>query len=265
MYLRTENLTIGYAHTQVQTGLNLQVQAGNFICMLGRNGCGKSTLLRTIAGLQPPIAGRVSICHESEEIDLTVVSAAAKSRLLALVLTEHLSVDNTRVREVVAMGRYPYTDFLGALSDADNRIIDEAISEVGISQKADSYFNELSDGEKQRVMIAKSLAQQTPVILLDEPTSFLDLPNRIKTMLLLRRLAHEQQKIIITSTHEHELALQEADTLWLMQPGNGIIVGSPQRLIESKAFQTAFQDDSFSFESVDGDLKLRLKTDWHDN
>ena len=196
--------------------------------MLGRNGCGKSTLLRTLAGLQPPLAGT----FETADV--------------AVVLTDRLSLENTTVREVVAMGRYPYTSFLGGLTPEDNRIIDEAINDIFQDSKISRLqdFNALSDGEKQRVLIAKALAQQTPVILLDEPTAHLDLPNRILVLQLLRRLAHEQSKTILISTHELDLALRLSDRILLLSD-SGAELDTADNLKARDAFTKAFEMNIF--------------------
>ena len=171
------------------------------VCMLGPNGCGKSTLLRTLAGLQPALSGEYRI--QSTEY--------RQEKSVALVLTERLSMDNTTVHDVVALGRYPYSSFLDGLKAEDEQIIEEALQQVGFDLSSFSFhlspFNAHSDGEKQRILIAKALAQQTPIILLDEPTAHLDLPHRILILRLLRNLAHEQNKTILISTHELDLAL----------------------------------------------------------
>ena len=258
MLLQTNTLTIGYPGNVVQTDLNLQTQAGQMICMLGKNGCGKSTLLRTLAGLQPSIKGEIFLSDSDNLINLNELSAQQRSKLLALVLTERLSMDNTTVHDVVAMGRYPYSSFLGGLTEADEEQILTALEQVNIAAKKDRFFNELSDGEKQRVLIAKALAQQTPLILLDEPTAHLDLPNRIRIMLLLRQLVHTEGKCVIISTQELDLALQTADKIWLMSPQQGIETGVPNELISSGVFQNAFQDDNFSFLNDNGTLRIKL-------
>ena len=207
--------------------------------MLGPNGCGKSTLLRTLAGLQPAIEGEFRIQHSDVR--------SQTSKEVALVLTERLSMDNTTVHDVVAMGRYPYTSFLGGLTAEDERIIAESLEKVGFGQSIGrSFFNAHSDGEKQRILIAKALAQQTPIILLDEPTAHLDLPHRILVLRLLRQLAHEQGKTVLISTHELDLALALSDRILLMTPGKGVQLDTAENLRKSDAFTHAFGMDIFS-------------------
>ena len=234
--IKCENLTVGYGSRVIQHDLSFTLADGELVALLGANGCGKSTLLRTLAGLQPALAGTYSLLPLSES-----GLSARRSKYIALVLTERLSVDSATVRDVVAMGRYPYTSFLGTLTAADNRIVNEAMQQVGVADLAGTFYNDHSDGEKQRILIAKALAQQTPVILLDEPTAHLDLPSRIKTLNLLRSIAHEQNKTILISTHELDLALRTADRVLLMYAKNeGIALDTPQNLIHADAFTKAF-------------------------
>ena len=200
--------------------------------MLGANGCGKSTLLRTLAGLQPALSGEYT---------------RSDAKHIALVLTERLSMENTTVHDVVAMGRYPYTSFLGGLSAEDEAIIAQALAQVGFADTkvGETMFNAHSDGEKQRILIAKAIAQQTPIILLDEPTAHLDLPHRILILRLLRQLAHEQGKTVLISTHELDLALALSDRILLMTPKKGILLDSAENLKKTDAFTSAFGMDIF--------------------
>ena len=226
----------------VQRDLNFELHHGEMVCMLGPNGCGKSTLLRTLAGLQPTLAGSFEITNSP----LPIANSAKEASQIALVLTERLSLENTTVHDVVAMGRYPYTSFLGGLSQADEQIIEQSLLDVGLSGSAHTFFNDHSDGEKQRTLIAKALAQQTPIILLDEPTAHLDLPNRIRVLQLLRRVAREQKKTILISTHELDLAIKLSDRIMLMTPQQGIQLDQPDKLREQDAFTKAFGMDIFN-------------------
>ena len=245
--ISTNNLTIGYQNTRggeptiIQRNLSFSLRAGEMVCMLGPNGCGKSTLLRTLAGLQE---GVVSSEYRVVSSEYRVVSSENK---IALVLTERLSMENTTVHDVVALGRYPYTSFLDGLSADDERIIAESLEQVGVPpHEMHTFFNAHSDGEKQRILIAKALAQQTPIILLDEPTAHLDLPHRILILRLLRRLAHEQGKTILISTHELELALSLSDRILLMFPkGQGVRLDTAEKLRAEDAFTQAFGMDVF--------------------
>lgn len=218
--------------------------------MLGPNGAGKSTLLRTLAGLQPALAGEISFPGAEAQGE-----PIRRERLLSLVLTERLSLDRMTIRDVVAMGRYPYTTMLAALTTRDEQVITESLASVGIQPREaddaeqpvlrdDTLFSSLSDGERQRVMIAKALAQTTPIILLDEPTAHLDLPNRIRIFQLLRRLSHEQGKTILISTHELDLALQMADRVLLVSP-QGVQLATAEKLLAQDAFTQAFGLDIF--------------------
>ena len=244
MSISTNNLTIGYGRHIVQRDLNFDLHAGEMVCMLGPNGCGKSTLLRTLAGLQPALSGTFTISNNPYPLGETPSSSEASS--IALVLTERLSLENTTVHDVVAMGRYPYTSFLGGLSSIDEQIIEQSLRDVGLDGVGHTYFNDHSDGEKQRTLIAKALTQETPIILLDEPTAHLDLPNRIRILQLLRRVAREQNKTILISTHELELAIQLSDRIMLMTPQLGIQLDTSTNLREQDAFTAAFGMDIFN-------------------
>jgi iron complex transport system ATP-binding protein len=254
--LHTENLAIGYlknkAELVVQSQLNVSLNAGELVCVIGQNGCGKSTLLRTLAGLQNSISGHVYL----GDVLLQKMKLHQKARTLALVLTDIVQIENTRVSDLVKMGRQPYSNWWGSLCDEDVRIVDNAIDMVHLTHKANFMLNELSDGERQRAMIAKALAQDTPLVLLDEPTAHLDLPNRVEIMLLLHDLAHRTKKSFLISTHELDIALQAADHIWLMEVGGGIRCGVPEDLVLQGYFNAAFQSKSYYFNTTNGNFSM---------
>lgn len=207
--ITTNRLTVGYRGHRVVEDISLSLPCGRLVCLLGPNGAGKSTLLRTLCGFQPPIAGTVTISGS----DITTMSAAEVARLVSVVLTDRPLTPSLTAAEMVGMGRAPYTGFWGRLSDDDRRLISEAMQTVGIASLATRRMGRLSDGERQKVMIAKALAQHTPVIVLDEPTAFLDYPSKVAVMKTLARLAHDEGKTILMSTHDLELAAQLGDEL----------------------------------------------------
>ncbi len=227
-----EDLIIGYKSRQgvhtVAKGITACIFSGQLTCLLGRNGVGKSTLLRTLSGFQPKLGGRIHLLGQA----LEDYSARQLAQTLGVVLTERPDVQLMQVRQLVAMGRSPYTGFWGGLDDADEEVVSNAISQVGIDFLAERDVSTLSDGERQKVMIAKALAQQTPIICLDEPTAFLDYPSKVDTLLLLRRLCREMGKTIFLSTHDMELALQVADCVWLMEAGGQLNIGTPRKLAD---------------------------------
>lgn len=207
--ITTTHLTIGYHGHRVVEDISLSLPCGRLVCLLGPNGAGKSTLLRTLCGFQPPIAGTVTISGNN----ITTMSAAEVARLVSVVLTDRPLTPSLTAAEMVGMGRAPYTGFWGRLSDDDRRLVSEAMQTVGIDSLATRRMGRLSDGERQKVMIAKALAQHTPVIVLDEPTAFLDYPSKVAVMKTLARLAHDEGKTILMSTHDLELAAQLGDEL----------------------------------------------------
>lgn len=207
--ITTNRLTVGYRGHRVVEDISLSLPCGRLVCLLGPNGAGKSTLLRTLCGFQPPIEGTVTISGS----DITTMSAAEVARLVSVVLTDRPLTPSLTVAEMVGMGRAPYTGFWGRLSDDDRRLVSESMQTVGIAPLATRRMGRLSDGERQKVMIAKALAQHTPVIVLDEPTAFLDYPSKVAVMKTLARLAHDEGKTILMSTHDLELAAQLGDEL----------------------------------------------------
>ena len=211
--IELRHLTVGYGEKAVLSDINQSLEAGSLVCLLGSNGVGKSTLLRTLAGFQPPLAGKVLL----EGKDLASLTLSERSKAVSVVLTERVEVPYMKVADLVGMGRSPYTGFFGTLTKEDNAIVSEAIEMVGIADLAARTIDTLSDGERQKAMLAKALAQQTPVILLDEPTAFLDFHAKISTLRLMLRLAHETGKTILMSTHDVEMALRLSDILWIVQ------------------------------------------------
>lgn len=215
------DVTIGYHRRVVAEGLSAHIVGGQLTCLVGRNGTGKSTLLRTIAGFQPPLAGTVTLSVDGREQVLASAAAAGdaprplsqaqRARLISVVLTERPALQRLSAFQLAAMGRMPYTGFFGRLTAADRTIVTDALAQVGISALSGRDVVTLSDGERQKVMIARALAQQTPVILLDEPTAFLDYESRVGCFRLLRQLAHDQGKIVLLSTHDMDQVHQFAD------------------------------------------------------
>lgn len=254
--LYTQNLSIGYKTKEgvfaLKENLDIKIHNGELVCLIGPNGCGKSTLMRTIAGLQKPLDGNTFI----SEINLKELKPHKYARLLSLVLTDKINSGALTVHDIVSIGRYPYINYFAKLSAKDNAIINEALAKVHLTDYIHRFFSELSDGEKQRVLIAKALAQDTPLIMLDEPTAHLDLPNRVEIMNILKRLAKETNKAILLSTHELDLALQTADTIWLMNRQNAIISGTPEDLVLTGAFEKVFKGNAFEFDKYTGAFKV---------
>lgn len=229
MNLILDNLITGYGHKTVSCGLNAILQEGRLTCLLGPNGSGKSTLLRTISGAQRPLSGSVT---------------KTDSHTLSIVLTSRIDVAQLHAWDVVAMGRHPYTGYFGKLTALDDEIILEAMQTTGTLDLRNRNMTSLSDGEAQKVMIAKALAQQTPVILLDEPSAFLDFPSKVSLMLMMRNLAHNHGKTILLSTHDVSLALKTADTLWLMNTDGTMHTGTAQQLSSTGDIATFLGDSA---------------------
>lgn len=225
--LTLSDLAIGYAGHRVASGLNAELRGGELTCLVGRNGTGKSTLLRTIAAFQPPLAGSVTLCGR----DVSAMSRRRMAHTVSVVLTGRPDVREMTAREVVALGRSPYTGLWGRLRDEDRLVVDDAIRRAGIEAIAPRRLATLSDGECQKVMIAKALAQETAVILLDEPTAFLDYPSKAATLRLMASIAHEGRAVLL-STHDMEMALAMADRLWVMTATHRLCCGTRQELAD---------------------------------
>lgn len=255
--LHTQALSIGYPSRGgsamcLAEGLNLSLQPGKLVCLLGRNGAGKSTLIRTLAALHLPLTGTLLWGSEAPR-DMT---ARARARYAAVVLTHNESLGIMTSEEVVALGRYPHTDWLGKLSKRDRQVIDRVFENTGASAYRHRIVETLSDGERQRVFIARALAQETRLLFLDEPTAFLDLPGRASLMLLLKKIACECPISIVLSTHDLALALEVADELWIQESRTQFHRGTPKELIENKILETLFAADGIYLDPATGALKL---------
>lgn len=213
MSMQANNLQVGYSKQKVVfSNIHFTAQPGDMVALLGVNGIGKSTLLRTLSGLQLPLSGEITIGGKN----LSQTSAPERAALVSVVLTEKLMIDNITVRSLIALGRSPYTGWLGQLSKEDEQLIGEIVSLLKLENLQHKFFNELSDGEKQKVLIARALCQQTPVIILDEPTAFLDFRNKRDILQTLRSICNTLNKTVILSTHDIEAALEHCNKCWIM-------------------------------------------------
>ncbi|MBP6284988.1 MAG: ABC transporter ATP-binding protein [Paludibacteraceae bacterium] len=254
--LSTKDLCIGYKHRKLLDKLNVDLYKGEVICLIGKNGCGKSTLIRTLCGLQDALSGTITINGKA----IQKLSYHEKAQLISVVLTDKVHTDSLTVSQIVALGRHPYTNWLGNLTEKDEGIVGQSIASVHLEHKKDDLYTKLSDGEKQRVMIAKALTQDTPIIFLDEPSAHLDVPNRMEIMILLQQLAKNTEKTILLSTHELDLALQTADKLWLMNDQN-IHIGIPEDLVLSNIVEENFSSSFYYFNRYTGNFNMHYASD----
>lgn len=255
--LRADDLAVGYrqrgATRAVLERVNLSAAAGELVCLLGPNGIGKSTLLRTLVRMQAPLWGRVELDGHA----LDSLSVTALARKVGVVLTDRVVIDSLPARRVVELGRYPHSGWLGAMSARDHEVVDWALGAVGAAHLSERDFSRLSDGERQRVMIARALAQEPAVLILDEPTAFLDVPSRVELMGLLRQLTRDNRLAVIASTHDLELALRTADTLWLLMPGGEVVAGTPEDVVARGSIAEAFEGRHIRFNAMERSFKLQ--------
>lgn len=254
--IRINNLSIGYRSNNdtklVASNITTTIYSGELTCLLGANGVGKSTLLRTLSAFQPRLSGEIALLSR----DIQDYSDKELSTIVGVVLTDKCDIRNMSVRELIEMGRSPYTGFWGRLGKEDKRVVEEAIALVRIENLASRMVHTLSDGERQKVMIAKALAQETPVIFLDEPTAFLDFPSKVEIMQLLHSLTRSTNKTIFLSTHDLELALQIADKIWLMDREKGISTGTPEDLALSGYLSGFFARKGIVFDMETGLFRI---------
>jgi iron complex transport system ATP-binding protein len=250
--LSSIDLCVGYKGKPLVSNLSFSLCKGEVTALLGSNGVGKSTLLRTITGELPIISGSVLICGKP----ISSYSRKELARTVAIVTTERIFAGGLTVRELVSLGRHPHTGALGRFSVADYEIIDAAMKAVSIEHKSDTPLAELSDGERQKSMLARAIAQETPLIIMDEPFSFLDVAARIDILSLLKRIAHSEHKGILFSSHDVAQALRMADNLWLLTPNRKFVSGTPANLIESGAIKNLFSSASIKFDPIQNDFVL---------
>lgn len=261
--IEINNLTTGYktkgGEKVVSSGLNAELNGGEMVCLLGPNGAGKSTLLRTLACFQPALSGDVVVMGQ----DVRKYGSKELSQIVSVVLTDNSGIKNMTAWEVVAMGRSPYTGFWGKLGEKDKKMVDKCIGWVGIEELALRKMQTLSDGERQKVMIAKAIAQETPIVFLDEPTAFLDYPSKIQMMLLLHRLSKALRKTVFMSTHDLEHALQVADRVWLLDKECGLTTGLPEDLSLDGSIERYFVRDSMKFDQRSCSFSIGYDTARH--
>lgn len=255
--LTSHSLSAGYRNgsnvTCVLHNVNVTLSTGQLTLLIGANGAGKSTLLRTLCGVQRPLDGYIEACGRR----LSDYSRQQLSRLISICFTDRTLAGGLTVRELVSLGRQPHTGFLGRLDSHDNAVVAEAMQTAGIAYKADAYVAQLSDGERQKAMLAKSLAQATPIVILDEPTAFLDVASRLDTLHLLHRLATKHSRAIVLSTHDVAQALPYADVLWLVMEDGTLVQGTPDEMIESKKIDGVFSTRRhITFDRTRGDFVL---------
>ncbi len=251
--LQTDALSIGYKNggktpKVVSEKLNLQLSAGEFVCLVGPNGAGKSTLLRTVTGLQPKLAGEIMLSGKR----LESYHPREMASQVSVVLTSPISVGAMRVDELVAIGRFPFTGLFDRLTDHDWEVVHETLRVVGVEKLSHRTIHTLSDGERQKVMIARALAQEPRLLVLDEPTAYLDLPGRVVVMDLLHDLASGHDKAVLTSTHDLDLALRHADRIWLMDEEGQIVQGAPEDLVLNGSFAQTFNRAGVRFDPLSG-------------
>lgn len=249
--LNTANLNIGYKSKNsvvtIAENLNLNLKSGKLISLIGANGIGKSTLLRTITGIQHPLSGSVYL----NDKNITEYKSLDLAQNLSLVLTEKLPPSNLSVFELVALGRQPYTNWVGTLTNTDIEKVQEAMQLTQIEHLAHKKHYEISDGQLQKVLIARALAQDTPLIILDEPTTHLDLLHKVSLFKLLKKLTQETQKCILFSTHDIDLAIQLSDEMIVMTPEN-VVQDEPCNLISNGSFAALFKDEHIIFDTEKG-------------
>lgn len=263
--IELNHLTIGYhkgmKKLHVLENINAGLQKGEMVCLVGENGIGKSTLLRTLCGIQPALSGGISIY----DTPLQHYTSLQLARFMSLVLTDRIFAGNLTVNELVALGRHPYTNWLGNLTVEDREKVKWAMSISGIYDLRERIIGELSDGQFQKVLIARALSQDGDIIILDEPTAHLDLTNKISILKLLKDLSYQTGKSILMATHELEFSIQIADRIWMMLRDEPLISGTPEDLMLDKTFNKLIKHKDIEFDMGNGRFSIKNKTTWFCN
>lgn len=258
--LSCKDLTTGYSSKkggtkQISDNLNASMNKGEIISLIGPNGSGKTTLIRTLTGIQPPLKGEVYINNRN----IITLSPEEKAKTLSVVLTTPIQAGNLTAFDIVALGRYPYTNWAGTLTEDDEKTVLDALKSAGAEDLKNNFIHELSDGERQKVMIARAIAQDPEIMVLDEPTAFLDLPHKIETMRVLKEVAHNCGRTILLSTHDLNLAIRCSDRLWIIKKDGSFNSGTPEDLILSGELESAFNMGGVLFDKFKGDFTIPVK------
>ncbi|MDB0439403.1 ABC transporter ATP-binding protein [Clostridioides difficile] len=254
--LRTNNLSVGYDKKVVVSDINIEVKNGEILCLLGSNGAGKTTILRSLSKLITPIKGEIYL----NDADINHISRKTLSKKMALVLTNRLLGDLMTVQDVVNMGRYPYTGFFGNLSKKDLMMVDDSLESVNAIHLKKRYFDELSDGEKQKVLVARALVQEPEIIILDEPTTHLDIKHRLELMNILKKLSKEKSISVILSLHEIDIALKSCDKVALVKNNKVIAYGQPEDMVDENMINSLYELDDKNFNSLLGAVEISNKS-----
>ncbi|MCC0655919.1 ABC transporter ATP-binding protein [Clostridioides sp. ES-S-0123-01] len=254
--LKTNNLSVGYDKKVVVSDINIEVKKGEILCLLGSNGAGKTTILRSLSKLITPIKGEIYL----NDMDVRHISRKTLSKMMALVLTNRLLGDLMTVQDVVNMGRYPYTGFFGNLSKKDLMMVDDSLKSVNALHLKKRYFDELSDGEKQKVLVARALVQEPEIIILDEPTTHLDIKHRLELMNILKKLSKEKSISVILSLHEIDIALKSCDKVALVKNNKVIAYGQPEDMVDENMINSLYELEDKNFNSLLGAVEISNKS-----
>lgn len=263
--LKAQNLSVGYIFSSnsksiILKDLNFDIYGGQVICLMGKNGCGKSTLLKTISGLEKHLSGAISLNGK----DIGLYSSNELAKMISVVLTDRMELPCLKVKDVIALGRMPYTNMWGTLKSADKLIINESLEFLDILELENNFFDQLSDGQKQKVLIGRAIAQDTPLLILDEPTTFLDIPRKMEVLKFLNKISGEKNTSIIFSSHDWELVLEMAHQIWIVDDYGRLIKGIPEELLLNGDFQKCFETDEFILNKRLGSFTEKSKCSFTD-